>query len=115
MRILPWSKAYFTLAAVSVRLPTVIITGGVGDPAFFHCLGRLQPVLAQQVIAVDHQVRQRLLLLGLAVQVVLDFGVVVDVVQPRLVVRSQLPVVADDDPRGLDQTRPRWRRSARSR
>jgi len=45
----------------------------------------LPPVIAQQVVGVQHQVGQRLLGLGPAVQVVLDVRVTVDVVQAALV------------------------------
>ena len=43
-------------------------------------LGRLAPVVAEQVVAVHDQVRQRLLGSGVPAQVVLDLGIVVDVV-----------------------------------
>ena len=65
---------------------------------------RLPPVIAQQVVGVQHQVGQRLLRPGLAVQVVLDVRVVIDVIEPRFVgpgVRHG--VIAHHDARRLHQ------------
>lgn len=45
-------------------------------------LERLQPILSEQVVPVENQVRQWLLGLSLPIQVILYLGVVVDVVEP---------------------------------
>ena len=59
-------NAYSTRAAVCVALATVIITGGVGCFVLLPRLRRLQPVLAEEVVAVDHQIRKRDLRLQLS-------------------------------------------------
>ena len=67
-------------------------------------LRSLPPVVAEQVIAVGHEVGQRFFRPGPAVQVVFDLRVVIDVVQARLIglgVRHR--VVADHNARGFHQ------------
>ena len=78
---LRWSNAYLIRAAVSVRLATVIMTGGVFVRSCRPIIGGFAPIVAEQVIAVHDQVRQRLLGPGPPVQIVLDLGIVVDVVE----------------------------------
>lgn len=77
-----------------------------GRPSLLPLLERLAPVIPEQVVRIEHQVGQRFVRLGAAIQVVFYFRVVVDVVEPRAVgfgVRQD--VVADDDARRLDQAR----------
>ena len=45
-------------------------------------LCRLAPVVAEKVVAIDDEIRQRLLGLRLAVEVVFYFGIVIDVIEP---------------------------------
>ena len=96
MRIFPWSNVYLMRAAVSVRLATVIMTGGVGAPLAVPLLRSFEPVLAQEVIALLHQIWQRLMLLGPAIDVVLHFGIGVDVIEARFVIGGESAVVTDD-------------------
>ena len=67
-------------AAVSVRLATVIITGGVSQPRDSQSRFRFQPILPQEVVPVRHQIWQRVVLLSRSVEVVLYVGIQIYVV-----------------------------------
>ena len=74
------------------------------EPGLGPILGCFEPVVSQKVVAVDHQVGQRLLRLRPPVQVILDFGIVVDVVEAVFVsLGVRYRIVADHHARRLDQ------------
>ena len=75
------------------------------SPSRCPILGDFAPIVTEQVVAVRDQIRQRILGLGAPVEVVLYGSIVVNVVETRLVRRGvRYCVVANDHPRGLDQS-----------
>src|SRR5205823_9672034 len=67
---------------------------------------RLQPILAKQVIPIRHEIWQWLLFLSRSVKVILNFGIHVDMIEPRFVrARIWQRIIADYDSRRLYQSR----------
>ncbi len=70
----------------------------------FPCLRRLPPIIAQKIVAIDHQVWQRHLRICVSVQIVFDIRVIVDMVEARFVGPGIWnSVIPDHYARGLDE------------
>ena len=71
----------------------------------FPARGGFSPIIAKQVISIDHKIRQRLIWQGLSVQVILHRAVIVDVIQSRPVaLRIGKRIVPDHDARRFHQS-----------